>query len=146
MAWFAAAIPYISAGVSALGAVKTSQAQSMASDYNAQIARKNAQIADAQGAAAADAQSRDSQRKIGAAMASYGASGVVLSEGSPADVLAESARMSELDALTLKYNYKLKALGFGDQARLESMNAGNATTAGYFNAASAVGGAYAKFG
>ena len=143
----AAAVPALviaSAAISAAGAIKMSQAQATAARYNAQVNEQNAQIAEAQGAAAAEAQSREAQRRIGAAVAQYGAAGVDLSTGSPADVLAESVRNATLDNLTLKYNYKLRALGFRNQANLDYMSADASRQAGYFSAAGALVGGAAK--
>ena len=125
----------VGTGVAAVGAVRQAQAASAAMDFNSKMSAQNAQVAEAQGAAAGEAQARDAQRRIGASVAAYGASGVQLSDGSPADVLADSARMAELDNLTLKYNYKLKGLGYAAQANLDSANASNSRTAGYFSAA-----------
>ncbi len=149
----AAAVPYLLVGSTALsvyGAIKQGQAASDAYRYNADLAKQNAAIAEAQGEAASQAQKVDAQRRMGAMIANYGASGGQLSDGSPADALAESARNATLDNLTLKYNYKLRGLGYTNQANLDSAGADNARTASYFSAASAAAGgaAYAipKFG
>ena len=143
-----AALPVIlmaaSTAMAVAGDVKQGQAASQAAGYNAQLATQNAGIAAAQGEAAAQAQSRDSQRKIGAAMAAYGASGVQMSDGSPADVLADSARSAALDNLTTRYNYQLKALGYQDQASLESAQSSNASAAGYLSAVGAAGSGASK--
>ena len=128
----------VSGGIQALGAVRQGQAAAASADYNAKVAEQNAQIANAQGNAAVEAQQRDAQRRMGAAVAAYGASGVQLSDGSPMDVLEESARNSALDAATLKYNYKLRSMGFQNQANLYSAQSGFATTAGELNAWSSV--------
>jgi len=128
----------VGAAVSAVGAVRQAQAQAGAARYNAQIAEQNSQIATAQGNAAAEAQSRDAQRKMGAMVASYGAAGVDVSSGSPADVLADSARSAALDNLTIRYNSKLRAMGFDQQAALDRSTADNADTAGYINATSSL--------
>lgn len=144
-----AALPMVlmvaSTAMGAIGAVRQAQAQAGAMRYNAQIAEQNAQIANAQGAAAAEAQQREAQRRIGSAIASYGASGVDVGTGSPVDVLADSARQSALDNLTVKYNYKLRAQGYLNQAELDRTGASNAVQAGYMNATSALlrGGAQA---
>lgn len=124
--------------VSAVGAVRASQAQAAAANYNAQLAEQNAQVATAQGAAAAEAHDRDTRRKIGSAIASYGASGVQVDTGSPTDVLADSARAASLDNLTIKYNAKLRAMGLQAQAELSRTNADNSLQAGQINATSAV--------
>lgn len=129
---------YVSMAGSALGAVRQAQALSQAANYNAQVAKQNAQVAEQQGEAASQAQARDAQRRIGAMVAGYGASGVDLSSGSPQDVLADSVRSATLDNLTTKYNYKLKGLGYINQAQLDEMQADNYTSSGWLNAASSV--------
>ena len=152
MAALAPIIPYLMAGaavVSAVGAVRQGQAAAASADYNAKVAEQNAQIANAQGNAAVEAQQRDAQRRMGAAVAAYGASGVQLSDGSPMDVLEESARNSALDAATLKYNYRLRGMGFENQAALSSAQSGFASTSGYLNAGAALASGVAqgiKFG
>lgn len=141
MAALAPIVPYLLAGsavVSAVGAIRQGQAAAASADYNAKVAQQNAQISAAQGNAAVEAQQRDAQRRIGAAVAAYGASGVQLSDGSPMDVLEESARNSALDAATLKYNYKLRGMGFENQASLYSAQSGFASTAGYLGAGAAL--------
>ena len=135
----AAALPWVLSAVSAVGAVQQGAAQASAAEYNANTARMNADIADSQGEAAAQAQSRDAARRIGAAVADYGASGVAMGEGSPADALAASARSAALDNLTVRYNYKLKALGYQSQAALDEAAAPNYRTASYLAAGSRIG-------
>lgn len=105
-----------------------------AADYNAAVARQNAIIAQQQGVAAVEAQQRTAARTQGSIIANYGASGVQADSGSPLDVLADSARMAELDKLTTQYNYQLKAAGFTQQAALSDMQAKAARTSGIIGA------------
>ena len=136
----AAVVPIMmiaSTALTAYGMVKQGQAASAAADYNSKVAGQNSQIAAAQGEAASQQQQRDTQRKMGAMMAAYGASGVQMSDGSPADVLSDSVRSATLDNLTLKYNYKLRGLGFQQQQTLDNMQSENALTSSYFSAAGA---------
>lgn len=136
----AVALPWImaaAAAVSAVGAVQQGQAASDAANYNATIARQNADAANQQAQAADVMLKRRQEQQMGAALASYGAAGVDLAGGSPSDVLAENARMSTLDRLTQQYNYRMRALGYQDQAGLDDANASNSRTASYFNGASA---------
>lgn len=123
-----------SSAVGAAGAIQQGNANAQAADYNAAVARQNSDIAMQQGVAASEAQKRDAERKIGSMIANYGASGVSAGSGSPLDVLADSAAMSTLDNLTVKYNYALKAAGFTNQATLAGMQAKNARTSGILNA------------
>ena len=125
----------ISAAVSAAGAVAQGVATSKAASYNAGVARQNAQIAEAQGNASAEAQSRDAARKIGSTVAAYGASGVQMADGSAADVLADSASMAALDNATVRYNAKIRSINYQEQSALDDMQASNAMTSSYFGVA-----------
>lgn len=119
--------------VGAVGAVRSAQAQSNAADYNATVATQNAEAARAQGEAAVEAQARDAERQQGSAIALYGGAGVDGSTGSASDVLAASTREATLQQATTRYNYKLRALGYMDQAALDSAQAKNARSAGWLN-------------
>lgn len=147
----AAAIPYmamVSPVMQAYGAIRASQAEAAAARYNEEVGKSNAASAEAQGEAAAQQMERDTRRKLGAMMAGYGASGVQLADGSPADVLADSARSAALDRLTMKYNYKMRALGYTNQANLDAMGADRAIEEGRMRAASILlsSSSYTKFG
>lgn len=122
--------------MSFFGNIIQGQGQKLAADYNATIARQNAEIATQQGVAASEAQQRDAARKIGAATAAYGASGVSTDSASATDVLAESARNAMLDNLTLKYNYTLRSQGLRNQAALSEAEGEYASTASILNAGS----------
>lgn len=138
MAAFAIPLMVASTVISAAGAINQANSQASMSRYNAQIAQQNAGVAQAQGIAASEAQQRDAQRKIGAMVASYGASGVETDTGSPMDVLADSARQATLDKLTTQYNYALRARGYQTDSTLDSSAADNYETAGMWNATSSV--------
>lgn len=103
-------------------------------EYNAKVARMNAEIARQQGIAAVEAQQREAARAMGRAMAGYGASGVQMDSGSPVDVLVDSARNIELDRLTVQYNYALKAVGYEAESKLDLLGAKSARTSSYFKA------------
>jgi hypothetical protein len=120
------------------GAMRQGEADANASRYNAETSRQNAEIARSQGVAQAEAQQREAARKIGAAVALYGASGVQVSTGSPMDVLADSVRMATLDKLTIRYNADLKARSYLRQSALDEARAENSIQAGELNATSAV--------
>ncbi|MCA8254812.1 hypothetical protein LGM89_16180 [Burkholderia sp. AU31624] len=130
-----------SAVIGAVGAVRAGQAQAGAANYNALVAQQNAGITNAQGVAAADAQWRNAERRIGSSIAAFGGSGVQGSTGSPTDVLADNVQNATLDNLTTQYNYKLRGLGFQDQASLDQAQASNASTASYLSAAGGLAGA-----
>lgn len=126
----------------AVGSLVRGESQAVGYEYRAAIARQNAVIAQQQGVAAVEAQQRMAARRIGSMVANYGASGVQTDAGSPLDVLADSAAMATLDKLTLEYNYKLRAMGFEQQAATDLMGAKAARTSGYINAGTAIAGQF----
>lgn len=132
----------ISGVISAIGAIRQGNAAYAAGTFNAKVAEANAVASEQQGQAAADAQQRDAQRRLGSMIAAYGASGVSSAEGSASEALADSVRMATLDNLTTRYNYQLRAADYRTEAELNKMNAKNARTAGYFSAASSLLGAF----
>ena len=128
-----AAIAIAGAGVSAYGAIKQGQAAQAAADYNAKVSKQNADIALQQADVQAEQQRRQAKLQLGQMRANYGASGLQL-EGSPMEVLEDSARQAELDNLTIKYNGKLKAMGFNNDATLSQFEGENAKSNSYFQA------------
>jgi hypothetical protein len=127
------ALAALSAGVSAAGAIAQGNAAKSAANYNAAVARQNADIARANSAADADKQERQGRLLAGRQRAAVGASGIT-PEGSPLEVMADSALESELDALTTRYRGELQARSYGQDATLQGMRGDAAQTAGYVGA------------
>lgn len=132
----AAALPYIAITMATLGTLQGAaaarqqgeDAKRMA-DYNAAIAQRNAVIARQQAQVDVEAQQRDKTRRLGAIVAAYGASGVTM-EGSPLDVLEASAVEAEREKQNILYKGELRALGFFDEAALNTMAGENARRRG----------------
>jgi hypothetical protein len=121
----------VSAAVSAAGTYVSSQAQSDANKYNAAIAKNNATSAAQQGEFDAQ-QIRDKNRRtIAQQRNAFAANGIVPDSGSAADVSADSKQQGEMQALMAIYTGRTSATAYDAQARLDSMQAGNAQTAGY---------------
>lgn len=115
------------AGFSALGSLASGIGQyqngksaAKAAKYNAKQAKtqariyrllgdRQAQIIEQRGAEEERRQRVVGYKALGAIRAGYGASGIDTS-GSALDVLEESARNAELDALTVRYNARTEAL------------------------------------
>jgi hypothetical protein len=123
----------VSTGIGIVGHLAQGSAEGKAADYNATIARRNEQIAIEQGNLDAENQRRKAIMTMGAARSLYGASGVT-GEGSPIDVLANSAANAEIDNQTIKYKARLRALGYQDTADLDSASASAARSNGYSDA------------
>lgn len=124
----------VMAVVGAVSAVSQAQQQKSAAKYNEKVANQQAQSARDAAAANATAQRRRSAKTIGSMQAQYGASGVT-SEGSPLDILEQSARDAEMDYQNILYGGELSALGHQNTAALEKSRGKNAMTSGYLSAA-----------
>jgi hypothetical protein len=144
-AFMAAYGGYIAAAMSAVSAISQASQQKQAAKYNEKLAENQAIGARQEAAAAADRQQRQSAKTIGTMQASYAASGVS-TEGSPLEVLEESARNAELDRLTILWNGESRAQGYQNTAELERSRGKNAMASGYLSAAGSAMKGYAMFG
>lgn len=125
----------VGTAVAAYGQYQTGQNAKKAASYNAAIMERNAQAARDQARQDAILAEREGRRRLGAINAARGASGIGI-EGSPLDVLEESAANAELDRQTILYRGNLRAMGYQDSAALERMRGRHAAEAGYYGAAS----------
>ena len=128
--WTAAIV----AAVGVVSSLSQAQQQKSAAKYNEKLAENQAVGARQEAAAAANRQQRQSAKTIGTMQASYAASGVS-TEGSPLEVLEESARNAELDRLTILWNGESRAQGYQNTAELERSRGKNAMASGYLSAA-----------
>ena len=136
----AVAIPIMmvaGAAISAAGAMQQARAQSSASEYNAQLAERNAILARSQTEADLSVFRQQAELKQGSLIAAYGASGVT-SEGSPADILAMSAANAKRDENMLRYKGDLTAMGYQETAVLDRMQGRQAIEGGNYAAASSL--------
>lgn len=128
-----AAVAAVGTVVSAVGAIQQGQAQASADKYNASVADQNSVAVQQQAQSAALIQQEQAKKSIGAATAGYGASGVTM-DGSPMDVLANSASVAERDRQTIMYKGQLQAAGYQDQADLDRASATNSLNQSYMKA------------
>lgn len=143
----AAGTAALSAGVGAMGAIQQGEAQSNAmkaqadaNNYNAIVARNNADAANQQASAKEDLQRRHFAQVQGEANAAVAESHTGFL-GTSADVLKQNAINNELDALNIRYEGQQKASGLMAQSQLDEfnasqnmVNAANAKTASYYGA------------
>lgn len=116
-------ITAITTGLQVMGAVQESKSAAASAKFNAQVADNNRILAERQQKDAIErgkTEELNFRRQIaglkGEQRASFGASGVTLDSGSPADVLTDTAVLGELDALTVRQNAQREAFGYGVQA------------------------------
>jgi hypothetical protein len=149
----------LSAGVGAIGAEKTAEAQQASANYQAQVAENNATTARqnaqyATQAAAVNAQNTDFQTRqtLGREVAGASASGLDPTTGSPVDVrtgTGEVGRLTSLEdvqkgALTA-YGYQTQATGYVAQAGLDRATGAFAKQAGDIGAVSSILGGASSF-
>lgn len=123
--------------MSAVSAIQQGKQAQASAKFKAEMAQRNATIARQQAAAEEEKQRRLGYMRQGAARAAYGASGVAL-EGSPLDILEQSAAQEELDALNIRYRGEIGAQSAEGQAALSRMRGDQALSAGYMGAGSAI--------
>lgn len=124
----------VGTGVQVVSAIKQGDAANDAAQYNAEMASNNA-IASINQATEDERMFRvQSRQMLGDIRSGYAASGVTL-EGSPEDVLYQSASNAELDALKIRHGGQLKAKGYKDSEGLSIMQGRSAQANGYMSAA-----------
>ena len=104
--------------IGAFGTLLGGIQQKQALYANADMEDFNASQIDYMGKHALIKQKRQADQVIGAARAQYGASGVQSNEGSPLDILQQSAAQAALDNIMMKYNYDLEAYGHRRSAKI----------------------------
>jgi hypothetical protein len=133
----AQALPFISLGMQVIGGLQQQRAvqaesagqqaqlaaQAQASEFNARVARENAAIVEGQTKAATDKANRERVLRLGANIASAGASGTGLD--SAMDILQSNSAQEELNLLTLKSEGLLKQRSYLQNASLDDASAAN---------------------
>lgn len=135
-----------------MGQMQAAQAQADAANYQAQVdrnnaimAQQNAQDARRRGDQAMEEQQRKTAQIEGRQRAAFAANGIELTSGSPVDVLADTATFGELDRQTIGNNaereargYEAQRVNFNASAGLNKMKADNASAAGSLGALSSL--------
>jgi hypothetical protein len=106
------------------GAATQAQAEASARlyEYNAAVARQNAEVA-RQAAAQEEGEYRKRTRALmGSQIAQFGRAGVTM-EGTPLEVLGETAAEAELNAQRLRYRGELEAWKYLSSANISSAQA-----------------------
>ena len=159
MAFVIPAIPYIFAAVSAVGAIQqgktvsnSAKADSDAQNYNAAVNKQKAEQIVQVGVAKEDQLRREARFEAGTRRAAIAESGLGLS-GSNADVDRQSEVLAELDALNIRYESTTQALGYRQDAALNTWQSQNslrrskdARRASYIGAATGALSAYSNAG
>lgn len=141
-----------SVGMSALGSIQQGKAASASAKYNAQvqennaeIARRNAQMAIEKGNAAASAEQMKTRANVGGIKAAQAASGVDVGSESAVDVRSSAAELGMLNTISIRsnaareaYGYQTKELDATSQSQLDTAQGKFAKQAGYMDAAGTI--------
>lgn len=105
--------------VNANASMQSGQANQDLMNYNANVAEFQAEDAIARGREDETRHRQGTRRLMGSQRAAFAASGVAVDdpESSFADVTADTAKLSEIDALTIRANAQREAWGFRTQAQ-----------------------------
>ena len=124
-----------SMAVSAVGAISQGVAAQQAAQFNAAVARQQAEIERQRGALEEERERRRNRAILGAQRAGFSRAGVAL-EGTPLLVQEETAAEAELDALTVRFGGQLGTARELARARAERFGGRAALSAGLFRAGS----------
>jgi len=121
----------IGAGASAFGAAEEAEARNQAHMFNAALLERNARIAEMD-AEYAIGKGKSDRRRLeqevdqfkGGQRASFAGSGVVVDSGSALDVVADTAALGAIDALTIERNASREAWALKEEARGARAQAG----------------------
>lgn len=130
-------LPLIGAAISAVGTIASAAAQSASYKAQAQYAERQSQMALQQGAYESGRMRDRTTRQIANMRAQYLSSGIAL-EGSPADVIADSATQASLDEQAVKYSAQVRSDNYAFEGRLARANAKSAMMGGFLGAAGAI--------
>jgi hypothetical protein len=133
LAGVSAAASLASGVVSAMGAIQQGEATAASAEYNAAVADRNAKLKLAQTAEAESDMARQHRRQMGQIRAAYAQAGVSM-QGSPLDVIEDTATEQAFERDQTEYEGRLQAIGLTEKAALFRAEASNARSAGMINA------------
>lgn len=133
-----------------VGGIQSGKAAQAEAEYQANIARQNARIAEQNATQERQAGLEDARKQrmktiqaIGEQKVNIAANGAEIGSGTAIDTIEDTATLGELDALTVQYNAEQRALNydqqannFNNQASLDILKGQNAAKAGQIQAIS----------
>ena len=128
-----AIIALVAAGVGAYSSYQQGKQQEKIYDYNAALAERQAEEERQAAKYAADIQREQGEALKARQRLLFNVSGVTL-EGTPEDLLADTAKQLERDAKAIEYGGQSKGTALDLQANLMRMQGTSARRAGWWNA------------
>ncbi|MBW2623976.1 MAG: hypothetical protein JRD68_13795 [Deltaproteobacteria bacterium] len=112
-------LPIIGIGLSAAGTIYSASKQAETAEFNAQLAEEAAQQERERAAREERRYRRQAEGFRSTQQSLYAVSGLRLDEGSPQDVIMDSAMELEMDALAIRAGAEARSLYYQRQAELE---------------------------
>ena len=135
----------IGAAVSAAGSLYSGMMQAQAANAQAEQFERQAQIERDRGAFEAQRERERFRRVAGEQRAGFLQSGVLL-DGTPTEVLVDSALENEIDVQTIRYGAQIRSDNYAFSARMARMNASHAMAGGAIGALSPLVGGFRSMG
>jgi hypothetical protein len=123
----------IGAVIGAVGSIASASAQAASYKAQSQYAARQAVMEQQKGAYESARLNDQTTRQLATMRGQYLSSGIAL-QGSPGDVIADSAVEASLDEQAVKYGAKVRSDNLTFESQLAKMNAGNAMVGGVFGA------------
>lgn len=130
MAMVAVAAMVVGTVISAVGAVRSAQVRRQASLYQSEHPTRRKQPTTSRSCAQHPVAALPLQRRLAEARLAHSSRQPLRCNPPLPTGLAQSARDATLDNLTIKYNAKMRAMGYQMQSNLDSANASNSASAG----------------
>ncbi len=123
---------YIATALTTTTAVASGVQQSNQAEAESDLAKQNAQAAAEQASAAEDAQRRRGRSILARQRAAIAESGIGFG-GSSETLQQDSAVQAELDALNVRYEGRMRGLGFQTDANIAKQRSKNAMAGGFLS-------------
>lgn len=138
MSAFAVPLMAIGTAMSVGSSIMQGQAGKEAAEYNQRLADMQAEATRKAGLREQEQIRDEKRRTLAAQRAGYAAAGIKIDEGSPLEVLAETARQYDLDIQASKYNTRMGIARAQAESKYYGRAASSATTAGILSAGSSL--------
>lgn len=138
MSWFPIALMAVGTVTEAASSIQEGNAMAAAEKANAQLASSYAGQVRQSGAYEETKLAREKRQAAGTQRARYAKSGVLITEGSPLEVMADTAAQYEMDILTNRYNTEVEARRYDYESEYRRKMASRYKQLGYTKAATGV--------
>lgn len=120
--------------MSAIGQVRAGKQQAAAEEYNARVAESQIKAVQTASASEQAKLNRQKSQMLSSQRAAYAKAGVRLDEGSPLEVMADTATEYELDLATSRYNANVQTNQLQSEANYRRQVGKQAKMSGYYGA------------